>query len=115
MFADNARGSGNAPWMALPTICAGELVGCTSTTGLSGTRCDSLGGDMSFAGAWGPQILGDGESGRQDRSRIHDSRRGQIEFRSGRNLCVVWAFCMATGRVQVHIFDFHLIADFGSG
>jgi len=25
MLADNARGSGNAPWMALPTICAGAL------------------------------------------------------------------------------------------
>jgi len=23
MFADNARGSGNAPWMAISTICAG--------------------------------------------------------------------------------------------
>jgi len=25
MLADNARGSGNAPCMALPTICAGRL------------------------------------------------------------------------------------------
>jgi hypothetical protein len=25
MFADNARGFGNAPWMALPTTCAGKL------------------------------------------------------------------------------------------
>jgi hypothetical protein len=41
---------------------------------------------MSFAGAWGPPNLGDGVSGRQDGGQIQDSRRGQVEFRSGRIL-----------------------------
>jgi len=36
---------------------------------------------MSFAGAWGPPNLGDGESGRQDGGQIEDSRRGQVELR----------------------------------
>jgi len=41
---------------------------------------------MSFVGAWGPPNLGDGVSGRQDGGQTEDSRRGQVEFRSGRIL-----------------------------
>ena len=41
---------------------------------------------MSFADAWGPPNLSDGVSGRQNRGQIEDSRRGQVEFGSGRIL-----------------------------
>jgi len=88
MFADNARGSGNAPWMALPTICAWELAVNEHHRSIR----DSL-----LQPRWRYVFRGRLRttesrrwciwcSGRQDRTQIDDSRTGQVEFRSGRIL-----------------------------
>jgi hypothetical protein len=71
MFADNARGSGNAPWMALLTTCAWELAVDEHHMSIRDSLRQSR-WRYVFRGRLGPPNLGNGVSGRQDGGQIED-------------------------------------------